>query len=96
MKNVITMTVMIFMIVACGKYGIKFQGEGSLDDLVKARYKCLQETQQEAATASGYNYDRKVLPSCGAFATCLATKGFYRDDKNGNIAVPSELAVQCN
>ena len=51
MKNVITMTVMIFMIVACGKYGIKFQGEGSLDDLVKARYKCLQETQQEAATA---------------------------------------------
>ena len=98
MNNLSIITTIIILAGCSSQQTIRFNGEGTFQELIEARYECLQETQQEGASgianAYGANVDSRVMPACGAFATCLATKGFYRAD-DGHLVIPPELNVQC-
>lgn len=86
---------------------ISYTKEGATQaDFMKDRYTCLQETQQRveasrsAASASGNFFgsrsstDSVVMPTCGAFASCLAAKGYFQDDE-GELVIPKGTAIPC-
>ncbi len=81
---------------------IFFQKEGATQDqFLKDRFSCYQETKNEVASAgrseSFGSYSRSTMPSCSAFMSCLAAKGYLPTEKNsGNLKVPKGVEVECN
>lgn len=79
---------------------VRYQKDGgsTQEQLLKDRYDCLRETQQRVSSASINAYggaaDSSVMPSCSAFAACMASRGYVRSDK-GNVIVPDSARIEC-
>ena len=77
----------------------RYAGSGkSQADFMRDRYQCYQETQQRVSGAYVNRYggaaDSRVMPSCSAFSSCLAARGYYESER-GNLVVPSGAGIQC-
>ncbi len=74
-----------------------FTGPGNIQEFMKVRYSCLQETGQRVSGGVAIQYgaaaSSSVIPSCGAFNTCLASRGYFRNI-NGNLDV-SGIPISC-
>ena len=79
----------------------------SQEQFMKDRYACLQETQQRVADAyvnqTGGVATSQVMPTCSAWNSCLAARGYYRADTTnlddfrqpGSLSVPPGTVVYC-
>lgn len=60
-------------------------------DFQNAWYQCLRETQQRVSNAYvnayGGSAGSSVMPSCGAFNSCLAVHGFYQAQPVRDVSV---------
>ncbi len=76
----------------------RFTGPGDNRAFLEARYQCLKETEQPVSGGyfgrHGGGFSSAVAPSCGAFLTCLATKG-YTTDPNGSLQAPPGAGIKC-
>ena len=77
-----------------------YSGNGTVSDLIAARYACTQELSGKGGTGNNnvnVNISRRGNNNlnCGAFASCVAGKGFLRDSR-GSIQLPSSYVVSCN
>ncbi len=101
-----TLVAVVMLVSSCATQpSLRFNGPGTLQDLAAARHQCIQETQQRVGQASSGAYvgqyggsyggsaTSQVMPSCGALASCLAAKGYFRDP-NGRLDATS-MAVAC-
>lgn len=63
----------------------RFDGPGTYDDFVKARYACLQENTRPVAgvgmTQGAFVGRSRNLPNCSALAACMASKGYVRSSE---------------
>ena len=79
------------------------------DQFMKDRYTCYQETRERVSAAYANQYGgasgSRVVPSCDAFAACLAARGYYQVadttdlsdfQKPGNYFVPVSAIIRCN
>ena len=72
-----------------------YSGSGTLKELIKARYQCMQE--QSAQDHGEFNrtvYQRGHY-SCVRLNSCVVGKGFFREPE-GNILLPDAYAVHCS
>lgn len=69
-------------------------------DLLRDRYECYRETQQRVSGASVNRYggsaSSNVIPSCGAFNACLASRGYIYSKERGTLVVPKGAEITCN
>lgn len=81
-------TVATMTLAGCATH-TKYNGPGTFDDFVKARYACLQENTRTvsgiAATQGGMFGRSRNIPNCSALAACMAAKG-YRQSKDGQFS----------
>lgn len=72
----------------------------TLDQFLRDRYACYQETAQRvsgaAITPYGGAATSNVIPSCSAFSACLAARGYLRNDAGGSLVVPPGAVLQCS
>ena len=67
-----------------------YSGSGTLKELIKARYQCMQE--QSAQDHGEFNRGHY---SCARLNSCVVGKGFFREPE-GNILLPDAYAVFCS
>ena len=66
-----------------------YSGSGTLKELIKARYECMQE--QSAQDHGEFNRSHY---SCARLNSCVVGKGFFREPE-GKILLPDAYAVFC-
>lgn len=78
----------------------------TIEQFLQDRYACYKDTEREqkhsfaGGYANGYgaNYggssNSTVMPSCGAFSSCLAARGYLRSP-SGNLEVPEAAILRC-
>ena len=75
----------------------RYNGPGTFQDFAKARYQCVLETSARVSGAAVTQYgaaaSSRVMPSCSAFAACLAAKGYF-EAVDGRFDA-SSIAVEC-
>jgi hypothetical protein len=78
--------------------GTRFNGPGTYDDFVKARYPCLQKNTRPvsgvAATQGGLFGRSRNLPNCSALAACMGAKGYFRA-KDGQFSNEG-IGIECD
>ena len=98
MKHYKIVLLSMFAALLTGCAAPHYDGPGSFQDFANARYQCLRETQQRMSGATinqyGGSATSQVIPSCSAFNSCLATKGYYQS-QNGKFN-PNSIAIRCN
>lgn len=98
MKHFKLLLISSLVSILSGCAAVNYDGPGSFQDFANARYQCLQETQQRISggyiNQSGGAATSQVMPSCSAFNSCLATKGYYQN-QNGRFN-PNSIAIRCN
>jgi hypothetical protein len=67
-----------------------YSGSGTLKELIKARYECMQE--QSAQDHGEFNRGHY---SCARLNSCVVGKGFFRDPE-GSIYLPDAYSVACS
>ena len=77
----------------------RYSGEGTLQDLIQARLECFQELTPGSGSNNvnvqvNSNVDNGAM-NCGAFTSCVASKGFFRTP-TGNILLPESYVMSCS
>ena len=91
MNNKKFLLILVILISGCATP--RYKGSGSFNELLKARYECLHPN---ASTVNiEINIASSASISCAELHTCLALKGFVRDDANGNHEIPAQYQITC-
>jgi hypothetical protein len=97
MKKIFTV---IILVALTGCAAPNYDGPGSFQDFVNARYQCVRETSARVSGAvvneSGGVANSQVMPSCSAFAACLASKGYYASQNGKFDPNAAGIVVRCN
>ena len=95
MKNSFMLLLVSFLFIAgCAPAIYSGPSGASFEDFAKARHMCYTSLSKES---SGYidiyggSYNEAV--SCGAFTSCLASKG-YRENPNGGFSAEG-ISINC-
>ena len=93
--------ILIVIVSGCAAVPMRFTNYGATQEqFMKDRYECYKETQQRASSAYINQYggfaSSQVMPSCSAFNACLASRGYFRSDANGNLVLPAGAEIQCH
>ena len=67
-----------------------YSGSGTLKELIKARYECMQEQ-----SAQDHMDLKRGHYSCARLNSCVVGKGFFREPK-GKILLPDGYVVTCS
>jgi hypothetical protein len=77
----------------------RFDGPGSQDDFMRVRAECYRSAM---TVVSGTNIDQfsgrsnsQTMPSCAAFTSCLAGRG-YQPAEEGRLVVPPGFVAPCS
>jgi hypothetical protein len=101
-----TLLVSIAAVLALsGCAATRYDGPGTLQEFAAARYQCVQETKRPVFSAeisktdairaiAGFKATAKEIPSCSAFNSCLAAKGYFVSEQ-GRLSSEG-LYVECN
>ena len=93
------------VIILGGCAATRYDGPGTLQEFAAVRYQCVQETKRPVFSAeisksdalraiAGFRATAKEIPSCSAFNSCLAAKGYFVSDQ-GRLSSEG-LYVECN
>lgn len=98
MKKIVFAAIAASTLAACSPGKFDGPSNATHKDFMAARYACLQETQHPVSSgyfgSYGGGFNSTVAPSCGAFTTCMALKGFTVN-KKGSFQAPSETRINC-
>lgn len=77
----------------------RFDGPGTLEMFLKARYECLREASgySSSAAVNAYGGAAQTGQSCSrnTFNSCLAARGYLRNEASGRLTVPLSAVVYC-
>jgi len=100
MKLLQTIAIPTLAILMTGCAAPRYDGPGSFQDFANARYQCVRETSARVSGAavnqSGGAASSSVMPSCSAFASCLASKGYYESQSGRFDPNTAGIVVRCN
>ncbi len=75
---------LIFILSGCTTPS-NFNGPGTFQDFANTRYQCLQETSVRQIDVSVNKVQgtasETFMPTCSTFYACLASKGYYYNEK---------------
>ena len=86
----------------CASAPIRFMSihGATQEKFLEDRRECALEARQTLSGAVANEYGAAAsapeVLTCAAFNSCLAGRGYLRDDERGNLEVPSDDELQCH